>query len=214
MYRKILKPKLQVMTKYLLLAVGVLILVFLGLAKMWSVTIKDRNRLLSNQDALLTEVRYFKLSDSTNAATIGSLTLKLSEIKQTSNTQFDAMKATLKLMDIKLRNLNSYSSSEFENLLTVNTFLRDSVLVDTIPVKYLSSKSRWNEVTVAVFPDSQDSISLKVITYDKIEQVLWKDPRGFKFWNKSFWRKRPIHQTIRFQNPDTKITYPFSVIVK
>jgi hypothetical protein len=202
------------MNKYFITIIVILLIALAGFFKLWSITIKDRNRLSSNQDALLSEIRYFKLSDSTNAATIGTLTLKLSEIKQTSNTQFDAMKATLKLMDIKLRNLDSYSSSEIENLLTVNTFLRDSVLLDTIPVKYLFAKTRWNEVTVAVFPDRQDSISLKVITYDKMEQVLWKEPRGAKFWNKSFWRKRPVQQTIRFQNPDTKITYPFSVTVK
>lgn len=202
------------MNKYLFAIIVILVIALAGFFKLWSITIKDRNRLLTNQNALLTEVRYFKLADSTNAATIGSLNLKLSEIRQTSNTQFDAMKATLKLMDIKLRNLDSYSSSEFENLLTINTFLRDSVLLDTIPVKYLFAKSRWNEVTVSVFPDRQDSVSLKVITYDKMEQVLWKEGRGFKFWEKSFWRKRPINQTIRFQNPDTKITYPFSVIVK
>ncbi len=202
------------MNKYFIAVIVILLIVLAGFFKIFSLVVKDRNRIASNQDALLSEIRYFKLSDSTNAATIGSLTLKLSEIKQTSNTQFDAMKATLKLMDIKLRNLDSYSSSEFENLLTVNTFLRDSVMLDTIPVKYLFAKSRWNEVTVAVFPDRQDSISMKVITYDKIEQVLWKDPRGFKFWKKAFWRKRPIHQTIRFENPDTKITFPFSVIVK
>lgn len=202
------------MNKYFIAIIVILAIALAGFFKLWSITIKDRNRLSSNQDALLSEIRYFKLSDSTNAATIGTLTLKLSEIKQTSNTQFDAMKATLKLMDIKLRNLDSYSSSEFKNLLTVNTFLRDSVLLDTIPVKYLFAKTRWNEVTVAVFPDRQDSISLSVITYDKMEQVLWKEPRGVKFWNKSFWRKRPVQQTIRFQNPDTKITYPFSVTVK
>jgi hypothetical protein len=201
------------MNKYFLLVIAILLFALAGLAKIWLVTVKDRNRMSDNQVALLSEIQYFKLADSSNAATIGSLNLKLSEIKQTSNTQFDAMKVTLKLMDIKLRNLDSYSSSEFENLLTVNTFLRDSVLLDTIPVKFLHSKTKWNDVTVAVFPGRQDSISLKVITYDKIEQVLWREPRGLKFWNKSFWRKRPVKQTIRFQNPDTKITYPFSVIV-
>lgn len=201
------------MTKYFLIVIAILLLALASVAKIWLITVKDRNRISDNQTALLSEIQYFKLADSSNAATIGSLNLKLSDIKQTSNTQFDAMKASLKLMDIKLRNLDSYSSSEFENLLTVNTFLRDSVLLDTIPVKYLHAITKWNDVTVAVFPGRQDSVSLKVITYDKIEQVLWKEPRGLKFWNKSFWHKRPVKQTIRFQNPDTKITYPFSVIV-
>jgi hypothetical protein len=201
------------MTKYFLIVIALLLFALAGVTKIWLVTVKDRNRISDNQTALLSEIQYFKLADSTNAASIGTLVLKFSEIKTSSNPQLDEMKATLKLMDIKLRNLDSYSSNEFENLLTVNTFLRDSVLFDTIPVKYLHAKNKWNEVTVSVFPERQDSISLKVITYDKMEQVLWKEPRGLKFWHKSFWRKRPIKQTIRFQNPDTKITYPFSVIV-
>lgn len=202
------------MTKYLLLTIAVLVIALAGIGKLLQITLKDRNRIALNQEALLTEVQSFKLADSSNAATIGILTLKLSEITNSSNPVLDEMKSTLKLMNMKLRNLDSYSTVNTETKTTINSFLRDSLIYDTVPIKYLSVATKWNDVSISVFPGFQDSISMRVITYDHMEQVLWKEPRGVRFWQKSFWRKRPVKQTIRFQNPDTKITYPFSVIVK
>ena len=201
------------MTKYLLLAIAVLLIALAGLGKLWQITLKDRNRIALNQAALLSEVQYFKLADSSNAATIGILTLKLSEIKNSSNPFLDEMKATLKLMNIKLRDLDAYSSVNTETKTTINSFLRDSLIYDTIPVKHLSISTKWNDVSISVFPGFQDSISMRVITFDQMEQVLWKEPRGVKFWNKSFWKKRPVKQTIRFQNPDTRISYPAVITV-
>jgi len=201
------------MTKYLLLAIVVLLIALAGLGKLWQITLKDRNRIALNQAALLSEVQNFKLADSSNAATIGILTLKLSEIKNSSNPVLDEMKATLKLMNIKLRDLGSYSSVNTETKTTINSFLRDSLIYDTIPVKHLSISTKWNDVSISVFPGFQDSISMRVITFDQMEQVLWKEPRGVKFWNKSFWKKRPVKQTIRFQNPDTRISYPAVITV-
>jgi len=196
------------MTKYFLIVIAILLFALAGLTKIWLVTVKDRNRISSNQAALLSEIQYFKLADSTNAATIGSLTLKLSEIKNSTNPQLEEMKATLKLMNVKLRDLDSYSSVNTETTTLINSFLRDSVIFDTIPIKHLSISTKWNDVTLTVFPSFEDSISMRVITYDQMEQVLYKEGRGAKFWNKSFWKKRLIKQTIRFQNPDTKISYP------
>jgi len=202
------------MTKYLLLAIAVLTISLLAMAKLWSIAIKDRNRLFSNQTTLLSEVRSFKLADSSNAAMVGSLTLKLSEIKRSSDSRLDEMRSTLKLMDIKLRKLQNYSSANTETVTNVNTYLHDSLIFDTIPIKHLLHKTKWNEVELTLFPSQRDSISMKVITYDQMEQVVWKGPRGWKFWKKTFWRKRPLNQTIRFQNPNTKISYPVHIIVK
>lgn len=202
------------MKKYILIAVIILVLAILALVKIWSITIKDRNRLAANQEVLLSEIHRFKLADSSNAVTVGKLTLSVSEIRDASSLQLQEMKSTLKLMDIKLRQLESYSSVNTETVTNVSTFLRDSTVHDTIPIKYLSFRSRWNEVEITVFPSLEDSICLNVITYDQMEQVLWREPRGLKFWEKSFWRKRPVNQTIRFQNPGTKISYPAFIQVK
>jgi hypothetical protein len=201
------------MTKYFLIVIAILFLALAGLTKIWLITVKDRNRIAGNQTALLSEIHYFRLADSSNAATIGTLTLKLSEIKNSSNPQLEELKATLKLMNVKLRDLDSYSSANTETTTLINSFLRDSVIFDTVQIKYLSIKTKWNDITLSVFPQAKDSISMRVITYDQMEQVLHKSPRGAKFWTAAFWRKRPIKQTIRFQNPDTKISYPLVVTV-
>jgi type II secretory pathway pseudopilin PulG len=202
------------MTKYLLIVIVILLFALAGLSKIWFVTVKDRNRISDNQAAFLSEIRYFKLADSTNAATIGTLSLKISEIRNSSNPQLEEMKSTLKLMNIKLRDIDSYSTVNTETTTLINSFLRDSVIFDTVPIKHLSISTQWNDVTLSVFPLLKDSISMRVITYDQMEQVLHKEGRGAKFWQKSFWKKRPIKQTIRFQNPDTKISYPTVVKIK
>lgn len=202
------------MTKYLILSIIVLILAMISITTAWYFTIKDRSRLAQNQTALLSEIKYFRLADSTNAATIGTLTLKVSEIRNSDDPQLLEMKETLKLMNIKLKNLESYSTVNSTTTTTINSFLKDSVIFDTVPIKHLSIFTKWNDVSITVFPTLFDSVSMTVVTYDQMEQVLHKDPRGMKFWNKAWWKKRPILQTIRFQNPNTKISYPQVVTIK
>lgn len=201
------------MKKYLIITVATLLIALFGLLKLWAITLKDRNRMAENQEALMAEIQSYKLADSSNALAIGTLHLKLSEIRNSSNAQMEEMKASLKKMNIRLRDLQSFSSASTSTVTHVNTILRDSTIHDTTSIKYLSVRTRWNDVDITVYPESRDSISFKVITYDKMEQVLWKEPRGIKFWKKAFWRKRPIRQTIRFQNPNTIITYPQSITV-
>ena len=201
------------MKKYLIITVATLLIALFGLLKLWAITLKDRNRMAENQEALMAEIQSYKLADSSNALAIGTLHLKLSEIRNSSNAQMEEMKASLKKMNIRLRDLRSFSSASTSTVTHVNTILRDSTIHDTTSIKYLSVRTRWNDVDITVYPESKDSISFKVITYDKMEQVLWKEPRGIQFWKRAFWRKRPIRQTIRFQNPNTIITYPQSITV-
>lgn len=202
------------MNKYLLITIIVLFLAMIAITSAWYITLKDRSRIYQNQTALLSEIEYFKLSDSTNAATIGTLTLKVSEIRHSNDKSLMEMKETLKLMNIKLKNVESYSTVNSATTTTINSFLRDSVIFDTVPIKHLSIFTKWNDVSITVFPTLFDSVSMKVITYDQMEQVLHKEPRGIKFWEKAWWKKRPVQQTIRFQNPDTKISYPKVVTIK
>jgi len=201
------------MKRYLFLAVALLLLSLGTLAFFYSSLLKDRNRLAENQSSLLSEVKLYKLSDSTNVSVIGSLTYSLSEINRATSAEISAMKSTLKLMDIKLKNLESYSTVNTETQTTIHSYLRDSIIFDTIPIKYLAYSTKWNDVELSVFPSLQDSISLRVITRDKMIQVVHKDPRGWKFWSKSFWRKRPLRQTIRFENPNTEISYPSHIVI-
>ena len=201
------------MKRYLFIAVALLLFSTGTLSFFYISVLKDRNRLAGNQSSLLSEVKYYKLSDSTNISVIGSLTFSLSEINRATNAEISAMKSTLKLMDIKLKNLESYSTVNTETQTTIHSFLRDSVIYDTVPVKYLACSTKWNEVELSVFPTLKDSISLKVTTRDKMTQVVHKDPREWKFWSKTFWRKRPLKQTIRFENPNTVISYPSHIVI-
>jgi len=201
------------MKKYLFVAVAVLLLSLGAISFLYLSVLKDRNRLAANHASLLSEVKYYRLSDSTNVSVIGSLTLNLSEVNRATSAEISAIKSTLKLMDIKLKNLESYSTVNTETQTKIHAFLRDSVIYDTVPVKYLACSTKWNDVELSVYPSRRDSISLRVITRDKMTQVVHKDPRGWKFWSKSFWMKKPLKQTIRFENPNTKISYPSHIVI-
>lgn len=201
------------MKRFLFFAVAILLLSLGTLTLSYFSVLKDRNRLAENQASLLSEVKYYKLSDSTNVSVIGSLTYSLSEVNRANSAEILYMKSTLKLMDIKLKNLESFSTVNTETQTTIQSFLRDSVIYDTVSIKYLACSTKWNEVELSVFPTLKDSISLSVKTRDKMEQVVHKDPRGWKFWSKTFWSRRPLRQTIRFENPNTVISYPSHIVI-
>lgn len=190
--------------KYLIItaAVAVTALAFFVLFKLYKFERSERIRMQGNQNTLLDNLRIYKLSDSSSVATIGKLELSVKELKHSNLQEITDLKGTIAKLDIKLRHVMAATSTNFETVTTLNTHLRDSVIYDTIPIKYFSRSSRFNDVTLQIFPTFRDSLNMKVITRDTLTQIVHKVPKGF-----AFWKPRRIEQTIRFANPDTRIHF-------
>lgn len=182
--------------------------------QLWRRDHREMVRSQQNQSTLLSEVQYWKLKDSSNAASIGTMSLTVQELKEASDSQLMALKATIEKLDLRIRQVKNASSVNFESVNQVNTFLRDSIILDTVPIKVFSRSTKFNDIQLTVWPTREDSLELRVITRDRMTQVVYKVPRGLKFWEKDWWRKRKLRQVVHFENPDTRISYPQYIEIK
>lgn len=182
--------------------------------QLWRRDHREMVRSQQNQSTLLSEVQYWKLKDSSNAASIGTMSLTVQELKEASDSQLMTLKATIEKLDLRIRQVKNASSVNFESVNQVNTFLRDSIILDTVPIKVFSRSTKFNDIQLTVWPTREDSLELRVITRDRMTQVVYKVPRGLKFWEKDWWRKRKLRQVVHFENPDTRISYPQYIEIK
>lgn len=195
-------------------AVIIFIAVIVILLLLWRHEHREKVREKQNVEALTDQAVYFRLKDSTQAASIGALNLTLSELKSATTGQLLDLKEKIAAMDVRLKDIRNASSANLETSTVLNTFLRDSVVMDTIPIKYFRQSTKFNDIDLTVWPLFQDSINLRVVTRDKITQVVYRERRGVKFWTDAFWNKRKIRQVISVENPDTKISYPQYIELK
>lgn len=175
---------------------------------------KENSRLDSNQESLLSEAQYWKLKDGSNAAAIGALSLTVQELKHAQDSQMMALKGTIEKLGVRLKDVKNASSVNFETETRINTFLKDSTVYDSVPIKVFHGSTRFNEVHLTVWPTHRDSLELRVVTRDKMTQVVYRLPRGWKFWKGTWWEKRKLRQVVNFENPDTRIEYPRYIEIK
>ena len=204
----------MIFNKYFIIAIVALLLICFTMFKLWRKAVQNSNRLAANQTELLGQVKYYYMQDSSQVAEIGALTLTFREMKNAQSVQIEKMRESLQELNIRLKDVQAYSTANTTTTNYINTFLTDSLILDSIPVKYFTMKNRWYDVNIQVYPDNDDSLSASIITYDVMEQIVHKLPRGIKFWKRSFWKPRKLRQSIHFSNPDTRITYPNYITVR
>lgn len=186
---------------------AILIIAITSLYFMWRSAQQKAVRLSGNQTTLLDQVQYWKLKDSTSAASVGALSLTVHELKKANDSSLTSLRKTIDDLGVKIRLVKSASSVNYETVNNVNTFLKDSLVMDTIPVKVFDRTTKFNEVHLQIWPET-DSLALRIITRDKLTQVVYKERRGWQFWTSEFWQKRKLRQVVHFENPDTRISYP------
>jgi len=191
--------------KTILLMIFILVIFLLG--KSWLNARRDNVRMGRNQETLLSQVQYFKLKDSSNVASMGALSLSVSEFKQASTRQMQDLQAMIQEMNLKVRNIKSISSASTVTTNDINTFFKDSVLINQVRIHYLDTITPFYDIKIKHFIVN-DSLAIRIIYRDKMTQIVYLEKRGMKFWTAEFWGKRKAHQVINFANPDTQIQYP------
>ena len=162
----------------------------------------EKNRLSDNQETLLSDVDYYKTSDSLNAASVGRLTLTNKEFKQ-HNTGLNNL---IESLNIKVKNLQSISATateakyNIETVLKDSLVLRDSTIIDTIKCfEYYSFFLDFKSCT-----DDNINFKTEVLVRDSIYQVVHRIRRKFLFIR---WGTKAIQQEIVNANKNSKITY-------
>lgn len=167
----------------------------------------EKERFKANQTALLAQVDTLTTENGKHAADVLKLTLTVNELEN-SNAQ---LKATADELGIKLKRVQSASTSATKTEIKVVTQVRDSIVYrDSIitPIKAFSWRDAWTDVNGVI---EKDSVDLSVQSVDTLTTIVHKVPHKFWFIK---WGCKAIKQTVASSNPHTKITYTEYIEVK
>ena len=161
----------------------------------------DNDRLSNNQTALTEEVQYYKTESGKNAARVTELTLKKGEFEKMCQDQVEVIKD----LKLKLKRVESISTTATNTSITVVTQLRDTVIVrDTLTVdtvKHFTWSDSWNRIHGIV---DDKSVECTYEGTDTLNIVATRVPKKFLFFR---WGTKYIQIDAVNSNPSSKITY-------
>lgn len=160
----------------------------------------ERDRYKANQTALLSDVEHYKTESGKNAASVQKLTLTNAELKKS----YDEVCKTAEDLKIKVKRLQSVSSTATQTRVEIKTVVKDSIVyVKGEPANALAFvwKDAWTDVEGIIH---KDSVSLNIQSADTLVQLVHRVPHKFWFIK---WGCKAIRQDIVSKNPHTNITY-------
>lgn len=189
------------MKKYLFIVILVLLSACVFLVYQNKKVREDRDRLKSNQTALLQEVESYKTKDGKNAVSIQMLELKKSELEDGRKE----LLRTISGLKIRLKRVQSISQTELHTNVAVNTVVKDSIVIvrDSTYIPTLSFK--WKDPWVSVEGLIQDkNVDMAISSIDTLTHVVHRVPHKFLFFK---WGTKAVRQSITSSNPHTSIVY-------
>lgn len=171
-------------------------------------TNKDRNRLKSNQVTLLSDVVRYKTNSGKNAASVQKLTLTKKELEK--NCSY--LENQIKDLNIKLKRVQSISSTATQSDYDIITTLKDSIVykdrIKYITLRTIKYSDPWINISGII-----DSINFKgkIQTRDTLNQVIHRIPKKFLFFR---FGCKAIVQDVKCSNPHSEIEYTKYVEMK
>lgn len=187
------------MNKYLAIFAAFLVAacVFMGVAI--RSLYNEKNRLKSNQTALLDSVATYHTKTGKLAASCQALELTNQELKESRAD----LEQTVKDLGIKLKRAEAIAKTATETKLDVKTEIRDSIVYRDTLVRLQSIT--WTDPWITVRGEIENRrVSLAVQSRDTLIQVIHRVPKrflGIPYGCKA------IRQEIRSSNPHAIITY-------
>ena len=195
------------MSRAFLIVIIVLLLLVGGLSHRLQKACVERDRLEANQTALLSEAEYWSTEHEKSASDVLRLSLTVNELSN-SNEQ---LKKTADELGLKLKRIQSASTTGAKTEVRVVTQVKDSVVCrDSVimAVKSFEWQDPWTDISGVL---SNDSVDLSVSSVDTLTTIVHKVPHKFWFIK---WGCKAIKQTVVSANPHTKITYNEYIEVK
>ena len=191
---------------------GVLAFIGLGMA-VWVqqrhiVSIKkERDRYQMNSNALLSEMKEWRIDSTTMATDVKTLRLTVDEMERYRAE--DLVK--IKQMGVKIKNLKAAAKHQLEVNADIKASVRDSIVIrDTVPVivKSVSMITPYLQLSGII---EKDSLIGKIHLPVTLRQAVWiESKRRWLFWKKVV----AIHQTITSDNPHVEIKYSEYIIIQ
>lgn len=162
---------------------------------------REKIRLKANQETLLSDVRYYRTSDSLNAAGVNRLTLTCREFRKHAE-ELTGMVESLKLKVKRLQSISQTGSETQYDIKTVvrdSLVIRDSLIIDTL--KCVSYADAW--LTFNGCADGKE-FRAEIESRDSLTTVVHRIPRKFWFIR---WGAKAIRQEVISRNPHSRFIY-------
>lgn len=158
----------------------------------WRQSEKDNQRNQANFATLANEVHQFQKQ----SVTVGILDMKISEVKNA----FPELENSLKTeFGIKLRNALQVSNTQTIVNHTFKTTIKDSVSIDTIPMKIIAYSDDWIDFKATQY-QNQFVVERNRVPVP-LDQVIFREKWVPKFILPWLWGKRQIYQDVKTKNP-------------
>ena len=144
------------MNKFFITCIVILFILLTAATKLYTVTLKEKERIEANQTTLMTSLNNFKFRDSLNAVENGRLKLNLSELKELREADFKLIK------ELKLR------PKDVETITKVKVVTRDSIIFQ-LKDSCINYESEWTKVSGCI----GDTLSIE--TSDSIAFIAHKE---------------------------------------
>lgn len=186
--------------KKILLYVNVALILTVSVLSCWLNNVREeKKRLADNQEALLSDVDYYKTESGKNAASVLKLELSKSELE---NHCQDLTK-TIDELNIKIGRIQSASTTITKTEVKIQTVVRDSIVYRDLPVNLKVIKWRDPWVVLNGVLDGEN-FSANIESIDTLSQVVHRIPKKFLFIK---WGTKAIRQEVVSSNPHSKIVY-------
>lgn len=159
----------------------------------------EKKRLANNQEALLTDVEYYKTESGKNAASVLKLELSKSELER----HCQDLTKTVEDLNIKISRIQSASTTVTKTEVEIQTVVHDSIVYRDLPIsiKVINWRSPWIKLNGVL---DGDTFSAKIESVDTLQQVVHRIPKKFLFIK---WGTKAIRQEVVSSNPHSKIVY-------
>lgn len=187
------------MKRFLLITVVILI----GIVTVLSYSLKqekvETKRLTENQRSLLEDVSLYRTKDSLSAASVERLQLTNREFEKYCSD----LKKTVSDLNIKVKHLQSVTSTGTETKYDIETVLKDSIVTrdSTVILKCLELHTPYLDVSGCI---EKDKFVGSIFSRDTLDQVVHRVPHRFWFIK---WGCKAIRQEIVCRNPNSRIVY-------
>lgn len=175
------------MNKFFITCIIILFILLAAVTRLYTVTLKEKERIEANQTTLMTSLNNFKFRDSLNAVENGRLKLSISELKELREADFKLIK------ELKLR------PKDVETITKVKVVTRDSIIFQ-LKDSCINYESEWTKVSGCI----GDTLSIE--TSDSIAFIAHKEYKH-KFLFFRWGLERAKVKIINF-NPRSSIKSP------
>ena len=161
---------------------------------------QERDRYQQNSDALLSDMKQWRVDSTSMATDVKSLRLTVDEFKRYRAEDL----AKIKQMGVKIKNLEAAAKHQLEVNAEITAQVKDSVVIrDTVPVLVKSVSMVTPHIQLSGIIE-RDSLIGKIHLPVTLRQAVWIEyKRRWLFWKKVV----AVHQTITSDNPHVEIKY-------